>query len=106
MINADTLAAMRPGSYLINCARGVLVDHDALLDAIDRGHIAGAGLDVTDPEPLPAGHPLLGRPDVVVTPHVASASVAGRRRLYADSIENALSVLDGRPADIVAAPTA
>jgi D-3-phosphoglycerate dehydrogenase len=106
MINEDTLAVMRPGSYLVNCARGVLVDHDALCDAIDRGHLAGAGLDVTDPEPLPVGHPLLGRPDVVITPHVASASVAGRRRLYADSIENALSVLDGRPADIVPAPTA
>ena len=101
MINDDTLAQMRPGSYLVNCARGPLVDHDALLDAIDRGHLAGAGLDVTDPEPLPAGHPLLDRENVIVTPHIASASVAGRRRLYEHSIENALAVLDGRPADIV-----
>ncbi len=105
MMNADTLAAIKPGGYLINCARGALVDHDALLDVIDRGHLAGAGLDVTDPEPLPAGHPLLDRANVVVTPHIASASVAGRRRLYEHSIENALAVLAGGPASIVPVPT-
>lgn len=105
MIDAGALAKMRPGSYLVNCARGVLVDHDALLAAIDSGHLAAAGLDVTDPEPLPAGHPLLDRSNVVVTPHIASASVAGRRRLYQHSIENALAVLAGRPASVVE-PTA
>jgi len=105
MIDADALAAMKPGSYLVNCARGVLVDHDALVDAIDRGHLGGAGLDVTDPEPLPAGHPLLDRSNVVITPHIASASVAGRRRLYEHSIDNAIAVVEGRPADIVAPPS-
>jgi phosphoglycerate dehydrogenase-like enzyme len=103
MFCAETFDRMKPGSYFVNCARGVLVDHDALLAAIDSGHLAGAGLDVTDPEPLPAGHPLLDRPNVVVTPHIASASVAGRRRLYEHSIENALAVLAGRPADTVTA---
>ncbi len=102
MIGAEALAVMRPGSYLVNCARGPLVDHDALLAALDRGHIAGAGLDVTDPEPLPEGHPLLDRPDVVVTPHCASASVAGRRRLYEHSIDNIVAVLGGQPASVVA----
>jgi D-3-phosphoglycerate dehydrogenase / 2-oxoglutarate reductase len=101
MMDETAFAKMKRGAYLVNCARGVLVDHDALLDAIDRGHLAGAGLDVTDPEPLPEGHPLLDRPNVVVTPHVASASVAGRRRLYEHSIENALAVLEGRSASIV-----
>jgi D-3-phosphoglycerate dehydrogenase len=104
LVNATSLATMKPGVYLINCARGVLVDHDALLVALDSGHVAGAGLDVTDPEPLPAGHPLLEHPRVIVTPHVASSTVAGRRRLYAHAVDNALNVLAGRPATIVAAP--
>jgi phosphoglycerate dehydrogenase-like enzyme len=103
MIDAAALGRMKPGAYIVNCARGVLIDHDALLAAIDSGQLAGAGLDVTDPEPLPEGHALLDRPNVVVTPHIASASVAGRRRLYEHSIENALAVLGGRPADVVLA---
>jgi phosphoglycerate dehydrogenase-like enzyme len=103
MINADTLARTRRGTYLVNCSRGALIDHEALLAAVDAGHLAGVGLDVTDPEPLPEGHPLLDRPNVVITPHIASASVAGRRRLYEHSIENALAVLAGRPADTVTA---
>ncbi len=104
MINAASLAVMKRGVYLVNCARGGLVDQDALLTALESGQVAGAGLDVTDPEPLPAGHPLLLHPNVIVTPHVASATVAGRRRLYAHAIDNALNVLAGQPATIVAAP--
>lgn len=106
MIDAAALAQMKRGAYLINCARGVLVDHEELLAAIDSGHLGGAGLDVTDPEPLPEGHPLLDRINVVVTPHIASATIAGRRRLYEHSIENALAVLAGRPASIVPWPSA
>ncbi len=105
MIDAVALAKMKPGAYLVNCARGPLVDTDALVAALDSGHLGGAGLDVTDPEPLPVGHRLLDRHDVIVTPHVASASVAGRRRLYAHSIDNALAVLAGRPASVVEPPT-
>ena len=103
MFDATTFGRMKRGAYFVNCARGVLVDHDALLAAIDSGHLAGAGLDVTDPEPLPAGHPLLDRSNVVVTPHIASASVAGRRRLYEHSIDNALAILAGQPASTVTA---
>ena len=103
MINAASLAAMKHGVYLVNCARGGLVDQEALLEALESGRVAGAGLDVTDPEPLPEGHPLLHHPRVIVTPHVASATVAGRRRLYEHAIDNALNVLAGRPATIVTA---
>jgi phosphoglycerate dehydrogenase-like enzyme len=85
----------------VNCARGSLVDHVALLGALDDGRLAGAGLDVTEPEPLPSGHPLLTHPRVIVTPHMASSTVAGRRRLYQQAIDNALAVLSGLPATVV-----
>jgi D-3-phosphoglycerate dehydrogenase len=101
VVDATTLAMMRPGSFVVNCARGALVDQDALLDALDRGHLAGAGLDVTEPEPLPIGHPLLAHPHVVVTPHIASSTIAGRRRLYAHAIDHALATLAGTPASVV-----
>jgi D-3-phosphoglycerate dehydrogenase / 2-oxoglutarate reductase len=102
LVNARTLGLMPKGSYLVNCARGSLVDQVALLEALERGHLAGAALDVTEPEPLPVGHPLLGRDDVIVTPHVASSTAAGRRRLYEHAIENALAFLDGRPQNVIA----
>ena len=101
LVDAARLATMRPGAVLVNCARGSLVDQDALLGALESGQLGGAALDVTEPEPLPAGHPLLGREDVVVTPHVASSTAAGRRRLYEHAIDNALAVLEGRPATTV-----
>jgi D-3-phosphoglycerate dehydrogenase len=95
LINADRLARMKPGAILINTARGGLVDHDALLAALDRDRLFGAGLDVTDPEPLPPHHPLLHRYDVVVTPHVAAATAAGKARLYESAVTQALQVLRG-----------
>jgi glyoxylate reductase len=87
--------------YVVNCARGALVDQDALLAGLSSGQVAGAGLDVTDPEPLPVDHPLLGHPRVIVTPHCASSTGAGRLRLFEHAIDNALGVLSGGPATIV-----
>ena len=101
IVNDRTLAMMQPGSYLINCARGALVDQVALLRALDSGRLAGAGLDVTEPEPLPAGHPLLEHPHALVTPHIASATAAGRRRLYQHAIDHALATLAGAPTSVV-----
>ena len=95
LVNADLLAAMRDGVYLVNSSRGGLVDQDALLAALDAGKVRGAGLDVTEPEPLPQAHPLLGRTDVVVTPHVASATVAGRRRLFTHAVAEVMTALGG-----------
>jgi D-3-phosphoglycerate dehydrogenase len=95
VVDRAALASMPPGSFLVNCARGSLVDHDALLGALERGHLAGAGLDVTEPEPLPDDHPLRHQPRVVITPHIASQTAVGRLRLYADAIDNAFAVLTG-----------
>jgi glyoxylate reductase len=105
LMNAATFARMKPGAYLINCARGSLVDQVALLAALDAGHLGGAALDVTEPEPLPVGHGLLVHPLVIVTPHMASSTVAGRRRLYQQAIDNALGVLTGGAATLVPGST-
>jgi len=101
LIGHETLPAMKRGVYLVNCARGSLVDQDALVAALDSGGVAAAGLDVTEPEPLPVGHPLLGREDVIVTPHVASSTRAGRRRLFEHAFDNALAALRGESANVV-----
>lgn len=69
LIGAEELAAMKPTAWLVNIARGSLIDTDALVGALTAGTIAGAGLDVTDPEPLPVGHPLWSLPNAMITPH-------------------------------------
>jgi D-3-phosphoglycerate dehydrogenase len=102
LIDAAALRAMRPDAWLVNTSRGGLVDTDALVDALARGELAGAALDVTDPEPLPAGHPLRSRPDVVLTPHSAFASDGSLAELARRAAENVVEVLAGRvPASIV-----
>ena len=93
MIGAKELAAMKSSSFLINIARGEIVDHNALVDALREGAIAGAGLDVTDPEPLPRDHPLLDFDNVVLTPHLGSATIQTRRRMAELACENLLSGL-------------
>jgi phosphoglycerate dehydrogenase-like enzyme len=95
LFDATTFSAMRPGAVFVNCARGGLVDHDALLAALDAGQVSAAGLDVTDPEPLPADHPLLHRDDVIVTPHVASGTGAGLERMFVMAVEQASMALRG-----------
>jgi len=104
MIGEVALATMKSGVFIVNCARGALVDHDALIAAVDSGHVAGVGLDVSEPEPLPTGHPLLDRSSVIVTPHVASSTAAGRRRLFEHAVDNAIAVLTGRSASVVDPP--
>jgi len=77
MIDARALATMKPGSILINVARGGLVDEEALVDALRRGHLAGAGLDVFREEPMPAGHPFASLDTVCLSPHLGSAPARG-----------------------------
>ena len=88
LVGARELAAMREDAWLVNVARGSLVDTDALVEALRTGAIAGAALDVTDPEPLPDGHPLWELDNVLITPHVATPPEAERRHFAARVKEN------------------
>jgi glyoxylate reductase len=95
LIGAEALRRMKTTAYLINTARGPMVDSAALARALHEGEIAGAALDVTDPEPLPADHPLLDAPRLVVVPHIASAATATRERMADMAVDNLLAGMAG-----------
>jgi D-3-phosphoglycerate dehydrogenase / 2-oxoglutarate reductase len=101
LIDAERIALMRDDAILINTARGPLVDGDALAAALADGRLAGAGLDVLETEPPPAGHPLLALPNVVVTPHVAFYSEESLIELKRRATENVAAVLEGRDTDAI-----
>ncbi|UOQ57437.1 C-terminal binding protein [Leucobacter allii] len=104
LVDADFLAAMRPDAFLINASRGPLVDTDALVAALRDGRIAGAGLDVTDPEDLPPEHPLRAEPRVIITPHTAFYSAESIASLAEQAAASVAAVLAGaRPASLVPA---
>lgn len=101
MINRESIARMKTGAYLINVARGPLVDDDALIEALDSGKLAGAAIDVFDPEPPAADAPIRFHPKIVLTPHSASVTDAGRARIERMAIERVLEFFNGkRPRDI------
>lgn len=97
LIDHKAIARMRPGAVLINTARGGIVDEVALYEALRDGKLAGAGLDVFEKEPVPLDHPLLTLPNVVVAPHIGSASIATRTRMADLTVDNLLAGLHGRP---------
>jgi glyoxylate reductase len=97
LIGRAELARMKPTACLVNIARGPVVDTDALTEALAVRRIYAAALDVTDPEPLPRDHPLLKLDNVIITPHLGSATEQTRRRMAEMSVENLLAGLSGRP---------
>lgn len=101
IINAGRLGLMKPGAFLINTARGPLADEVALADALNTGRIAGAGLDVLSVEPPPSSNPLIGAKNCLITPHIAWASQAARRRLMQITAANLRAFLDGHPQNVV-----
>jgi glyoxylate reductase len=97
LIDDAALHAIKPGAIIVNTGRGGLIDQEALRRALQDGRLAGAALDVTDPEPLPSDDPLLDAPNLLVVPHIGSATHTARRRMTAMAVDNLLAGLDGRP---------
>lgn len=102
LVNRAGIAKMKDGAFVLNLARGPLVDEEALLEAIDSGKLAGAGLDVFDPEPLPVSSRLRNHPLIIVTPHTAGVTVEGRERIEVMAVERVLAFFRGEtPPDVV-----
>jgi len=97
LMDRERLAKMKPSALLINTSRGPVVDTAALVEALQNGTIAGAALDVTEPEPLPADHPLVHLPNCIVVPHIASASAVTRGKMAEIAARNLIAGLQGEP---------
>jgi D-3-phosphoglycerate dehydrogenase len=97
LIGAEQIRRMKPGAMLVNTARGPVVDGMALVEALNAGHLGGAGIDVFDDEPIPAGHPLLACQQVVLTPHNADQTPEGWDLLNGGVVDNVIAFLEGRP---------
>jgi glyoxylate reductase len=95
MIGEEALRRMKPTAVLVNTSRGPVVDSQALYTALKEGWIAAAALDVTDPEPLPADHPLLSLPNLIVAPHIASATVRSRTQMARMAVRNLIAGVRG-----------
>ena len=96
LIDREALSVMKPTATLVNASRGQVVDTDALVEALSCGRIASAGLDVTDPEPMPPDHPLVSLPNCFIVPHIGSATVRTRILMAERAAENLIAALDGK----------
>ncbi|KOT86968.1 2-hydroxyacid dehydrogenase [Streptomyces rimosus subsp. pseudoverticillatus] len=97
LLGAPELALLKPTAYLVNTSRAAIVDQDALLAALHEGRIAGAGIDVFDTEPLPAGHPMRTAPRLLATPHLGYVSRDNYRTYYGQAVEDIEAFLQGAP---------
>jgi glyoxylate reductase len=97
LIDSEALSRMKPGAVLINTSRGPVVDPDALYEALKEHRIFAAGLDVTDPEPLPLNSPLLTLDNIIIAPHIASASRTAREKMSWMAAKNLIAGLKGEP---------
>lgn len=97
IVNAEAIARMPEGSYIINTARGGLIDETALLQAVQSGHLAGAGLDTFAVEPPAADHPFFTEPRIVLTPHIGGVTRQAGARVGVDAVRGIFQVLDGQP---------
>jgi D-3-phosphoglycerate dehydrogenase len=102
LIGAKELAAMKKTAYLVNTSRGPIVDEKALIDALNKKQIGGAGLDVFDVEPLPLDHPYRKMDNVVITPHLGYVSQQNYEKYYPDIVDDIRGFLDGKPVRVVA----
>ncbi len=102
LVTAKELGLMKKTAYLVNTSRGPIVDEKALLDALNKKQIAGAGLDVFDIEPLPLDHPYRKMDNVVITPHLGYVSQQNYERYYPDILEDIRGFLDGKPMRVIA----
>jgi glycerate dehydrogenase len=101
LINAETLALLKPGALLVNCARGPVIDEVAVAAALHAGHLAGFATDVLSTEPPTSENPLLSAPRTVITPHHAWATKAARERLLAETVANIAAFQAGSPRNVV-----
>jgi phosphoglycerate dehydrogenase-like enzyme len=101
LIGARELALMRPSAYLVNTSRGPIVDERALIQALQVGAIAGAGLDVYDEEPLPPDHPFRRLPNTVITPHLGYVTEETYRIFYSEALEDVRAYLAGAPVRVL-----
>jgi lactate dehydrogenase-like 2-hydroxyacid dehydrogenase len=104
MMDGPAIQKMKPGAFLINVSRGPVVDMEALTAALKDGYLGGAALDVTDPEPFPADHPLYRMPNCLIVPHIGSATERTRRKMAEITCENMLAGLEGRRLPFCANP--
>jgi len=101
LIGAPELALMKPTAFLVNTSRGPIVEESALINALQRKQIAGAGLDVYDVEPLPVSHPLRSLENTILTPHTGYVTAENLSGMYQSAVENIAAFIDGNPVRVL-----